>query len=155
MAVSLNKVLIAGNLTRKPEVRPIGNDKSVTSFGIAINERYTAKDGEKKENVTFIDCEAWNRTGELCAQYLDKGSPVFIEGKLKLDSWEDKDGGKRTKLKVVAENVQFLSSGKREEGTPADDAPAPSPKPRVATSTAATGSDEPPFNRPLIADFAG
>lgn len=149
MSVSINKVIIAGHLTRKPEVRPIGNDKSVTSFGIAINERYTAKDGEKRENVTFIDVEAWNKTGELVAQYLDKGSACFIEGKLKLDSWEDKDGQKRTKLKVVAESVQFLSGGKRSDGAPADEPlpsenAAPPAKPRLP-ATSLMDDPGPPF----------
>jgi single-strand DNA-binding protein len=124
MAVSINKVMLAGNLTRKPEVRPIGNDKSVTSFGIAINKRYKAGNGEQREEVTFIDVEAWNKTGELVAQYLDKGSSCFIEGSLKLDQWDDKDGQKRSKLKVVADNVQFLSF-KDKDGT----APAAQKKP--------------------------
>lgn len=152
MAVSLNKVLIAGNLTRQPEVRPLGNDKSVTSFGIAINERYTAKDGEKRENVTFLDVEAWNKTGELCAQYLDKGSPVFIDGKLKLDSWEDKDGQKRTKLKVVAENVQFLSVGKKEDTGPIEhhaakpyDSQEKRSEPRRPVAAAHDDENSPPF----------
>lgn len=110
MAVSYNKVILAGNLTRKPETRNIGGDKSVTNFGLAINERYKGKDGETKESVTFVDVEAWNKTGQLVEQYLDKGSSCLIEGKLKLDSWDDKDGQKRTKLKVVADSVQFLNN---------------------------------------------
>lgn len=119
MAVAVNKVLIAGHLTRKPETRPIGSDKSVTSFGIAINSRYKGSDGQMKEDVTFVDVEAWNKTGQLVAQYLDKGSACFIEGKLKLDQWDDKDGQKRSKLKIVADAVQFLGGGKKDEGAPA------------------------------------
>ncbi len=119
MAISVNKVLIAGNLTRKPETKNLGGDKSVTNFGIAINERYKGKDGEMKESVVFLDVEAWNRTGQLVEQYLDKGSACFIEGKLKLDQWED-NGQKRSKVKIVADSVQFL--GGKKDG--ADGAPA-------------------------------
>ncbi len=109
MAVSFNKVILAGNLTRKPETKNLGGDKSVTNFGMAINERYKAKDGETKETVVFLDVEAWNKTGQLIEQYLDKGSSCLIEGKLKLDQWED-NGQKRSKLKVVADSVQFLNN---------------------------------------------
>ncbi len=126
MAISVNKVLLAGNITRKPETRNLGGDKSVTSFGLAINERYKGRDGEMKENVVFLDCEAWNRTGQLVEQYLDKGSPCFIEGKLKLDQWEDKDGQKRSKIKVVADSVQFLGGKKDAEGVSAPTKTAPS-----------------------------
>ena len=118
MAISVNKVLIAGNLTRKPETKNLGGDKSVTNFGIAINERYKGKDGEMKESVVFLDVEAWNRTGQLVEQYLDKGSACFIEGKLKLDQWED-NGQKRSKVKIVADSVQFLGGKKDGEGSPA------------------------------------
>jgi single-strand DNA-binding protein len=102
-------------MTRDPEVKFLDGDRCVCSFTLAVNESYKDKSGEKKENVTFIDCEAWGRTAELVGQYLKKGSPCFIEGKLKLEKWDDKDGNKRSKLKVVADSVQFLSSGKKDE----------------------------------------
>ncbi len=129
MAVSYNRVILAGNLTRKPETRNIGGDKSVTNFGLAVNERYKGKDGETKESVTFIDIEAWNKTGQLVEQYLDKGSSCLIEGKLKLDSWDDKDGQKRTKLKVIADSVQFLNNK-----THGDSAQPVKPAPGAATA---------------------
>ncbi len=133
MAVSINKVMLAGNLTRDPEVRKLSGDKSVCNFGLAINHRYKGGDGEMKEETTFVDVEAWGRTAELVGQYLTKGRACFIEGKLKLDQWDDKDGQKRSKLKVVADNVQFLDSGNRGAApaaakpgaaAPADDEPA-------------------------------
>lgn len=112
MSLNINNVTLAGNLTRDPELRNAGG-KSVCQFGIAINRKWKGKDGEAKEEAIFVDVEAWEKTGELVSQYLAKGSPCYIEGRLKLDSWEDKDGGKRTKLKVVATNVQFLGTPKK------------------------------------------
>ena len=114
MAVSLNKVYIAGNLTRDPETRFLANESAVCNFGLAVNRRYRGADGEYKEETTFVDIEAWGRTAELVGQYLTKGRGALVEGRLKLDSWEDRDGNKRNKLKVVADNVQFL--GGRGEG---------------------------------------
>jgi len=159
MALQLNRVMLAGNLTRDPEVRMIGGDRSVASFSLAINRRYKGQDGELKEEVTFVDCEAWGRTAELVGQYLVKGRACFIEGRLRLDSWDDKkDGTKRSKLKVVADNVQFLDSnrdrgasasdGESAEGSqgtvPAPASPARAPKPAAASSPA-PADDEPPF----------
>ena len=95
-----------GHLTRDPELRAVGSTQ-VANFGLAMN-RYYKKDGEKMEEVTFVDIECWGKTAELCAQYLSKGSAAFIEGRLKLDQWEDQDGSRRSKLKIVAESVQFV-----------------------------------------------
>jgi len=110
MSLNLNHVTLAGNLTRDPELRQIGADKVVANTGLAINRRW--KDpatGETREEATFVDIEAWGRTAELMGQYLKKGSPAYIEGRLKLDTWEDKkDGSKRSKLRVIADSVQFL-----------------------------------------------
>jgi single-strand DNA-binding protein len=83
---------------------------AVANLGVAVNRRYKGQDGETKEEVTFVDCEAWGRTAEVISQYLTKGRPIFIEGRLKLDQWQDKDGGNRSKLKVVVENFQFVDS---------------------------------------------
>lgn len=112
MAGSYNKVLLMGNLTRDVEVRTIQpSGMSVANIGLAVNRRYRTKEGENREEVTFIDCEAFGRTAEVLAQYLRKGRPVFIEGRLKLDQWEDKQSGQnRSKLKVVVENFQFVDS---------------------------------------------
>ncbi len=109
---SFNKVMLMGNLTRDIEIRHTSGNSSVGNFGLAVNRKFKTKSGEAREEVTFIDCEAWGRTAEVMAQYLSKGRPVFIEGRLKLDQWEDRNGGgKRSKLSVVVENFQFINSG--------------------------------------------
>jgi len=111
MAGSLNKVMLMGNLTRDVEIRHISGDNAVGNFGIAVNRKFRTRDGENREEVTFVDCEAWGRTAEVMAQYLSKGRPVFLEGRLKLDTWQDKtDGSNRSKLKVVVETFQFVDS---------------------------------------------
>lgn len=111
MSLSFNRVLLAGNLTRDPQVRFFANERAVADFGLAINRRFKGPDGQLKEEVTFIDVEAWGRTAELVGQYLTKGSSCFIEGRLRLDAWTDKKTGeKRSKLTVTAEEVSFLGS---------------------------------------------
>lgn len=145
--MNFNKVMVAGNLTRDPEVRFLGADQSkqsaVCNFGIAINRKY--KKGEQVcEEVTFLDCEAWGRTAELIGQYCAKGKPVFIEGRLKLDTWEDKDGSKRSKIKVVADNVQFLGSKPKEEGEGLPPT-AQAAVNRQRAASADLGIDSPPF----------
>lgn len=104
---SYNKTILMGHLTRDPELRSAGASE-VAGFGLAVNRRYKNRDGEQQEEVTFVDIECWGRTAELVAQYLQKGSAAHIEGRLKLDQWEDQDGSRRSKLKVVAQSVQFL-----------------------------------------------
>lgn len=91
MSLNLNRVLIAGNLTRDPEVRFLPNDKCVATFGIAINRKYKDANGEQKDDTTFVDVEAWGRTAELVGQYLTKGRGCFIEGRLRLEQWDDKE----------------------------------------------------------------
>ena len=110
MAASLNKVLLMGNLTRDPEVKYTPKGTAVCDLGLALNDSYKAQDGTIKETVTYVDVEVWGRTAENCKQYLTKGRPVFIEGQLRLDQWEQ-DGQKRSKLKVRALSVQFLGGG--------------------------------------------
>lgn len=109
MAGSLNKVILMGNLTRDVELRPVG-DTQVGNIGLAVNRRFRSASGEDREETTFIDCEAWGRQAEVMARYLQKGRPVLIEGRLKLDTWQDQSGGNRSKLKVVVENFQFVDS---------------------------------------------
>ena len=117
MAGSYNKVILMGNLTRDPEVRHTSGDRAVANFGIAVNRRYKTASGEKREEVTFVDCEAWGYTGENIGKFFAKGMPILIEGRLKLDTWEDrKDGSKRSKLKVVVESFQFVDSKKDSGG---------------------------------------
>lgn len=115
----LNKVFIIGNLTRDPEFRVTPKGTSTASFGLAVNRQYRDESGAARDETTFVDIEAWGKQGELVSKYLTKGSPCMVEGRLRLDSWEDKTSGqKRSKLKVVLENVQFL--GRKGDGTPAE-----------------------------------
>ena len=107
---NLNKVLLMGNLTRDPEVRYTPKGTAVGDLAIAINDSYKAQDGTIKESVTYVDIEVWGRQAETCKQYLTKGRPVFIEGQLRLDQWEQ-EGVKKSKLKVRADRVQFLGGG--------------------------------------------
>ncbi len=108
----LNKVLLIGNLTRDPELRVTPKGTAICQFGLAVNRQYKDESGATRDETAFIDIEAWGKQGELVSKYLQKGSPAFIEGRLRFDSWEDKTSGqKRNKLKVVLENVQFLSRG--------------------------------------------
>ena len=159
MALNLNRVLLAGNLTRDPQVRFLANEKAVAEFGLAINRRFKDANGQQKDETTFVDVETWGRTAELVGQYLTKGRGCFIEGRLKLDSWDDKESGqKRSKLRVVADNVQFTDSKPLGDGAPraarggddeansAGDAADVRPAP-VRPSAPAGGSvdDEPPF----------
>lgn len=117
MAGSYNKVLLMGNLTRDVELRHTPNNQPVANIGLAVNRKYRTADGEMREETTFIDCEAWGRTAETLSKYLHKGKPVFLEGRLKLDQWQDKDSGQnRSKLKVVIDSFQFIDSRSGEGG---------------------------------------
>lgn len=109
MAGTFNKVMLMGNLTRDVEMRQAGSSQ-VAKIGLAVNRRFKTQSGEQRDETTFVDCEAWGRTAEVMAQYLAKGRPVFIEGRLQLDTWQDQQGNNRSKLKVVVENFQFVDS---------------------------------------------
>lgn len=123
MAGSFNKVFLMGNLTRDVELRHAqGSNNAIAKFGLAVNRRYRTADGEQREEVTFVDCDAFGRTAEVINQYLRKGRPVFIEGHLRLDSWE-KDGQKMSKLKVVVDTFQFVDSKEGGEGSGGGGAP--------------------------------
>jgi single-strand DNA-binding protein len=114
---SYNKVLLMGNLTRDPELRYAGNGTAICKIGLAINRRFQDQGGEWKEEVTFVDVTIFGKRGEAFAKFHTKGKSAFIEGRLRLDSWEDKNGGgKRTKLEVIAENWEFVGSGRGEGG---------------------------------------
>lgn len=113
---NLNRVLLMGNLTRDPEMRYTPNNQAVCNIGIASNRQWRNQEGQKQEETTFVDCEAWGRAAEVINQYMRKGRPLFIEGRLKFDQWQDKDGGNRSKLKVVIEQFQFVDSNKDERG---------------------------------------
>lgn len=105
---SFNQVILLGNLTRDVELRHTPSNQAVANIGLAMNRQYQTKDGDRREETTFVDCEAWGRQAEVMAQYLSKGRPVFIQGRLKLDTWQDQQGQNRSKLKVVVENFQFV-----------------------------------------------
>ena len=114
---SYNKVILMGNLTRDPEVKFLTSGTAVANFGLAMNETYTDRQtGEKKESACFVDVEAWDRQAEVVGEYLKKGSPVFIEGALKYDSWEAEDGTKRNRLKVRLIRFQFIGGRRDEDG---------------------------------------
>jgi single-strand DNA-binding protein len=112
---SLNKVFLMGNLTRDPELRYTPSGSAVTDLALAVNRTWTGKDGDRKEEVLFVDVTVWDRQAETCCQYLKKGRGVHVEGSLKLESWDDKTSGeKKSKIKVLAERIQFLD--RREDG---------------------------------------
>ncbi len=105
---NFNKVFLMGNLTRDPELRYTPNGKAVVDFGLAINRRWTSQGGEQREETCFVDLQAWARSAEVISEYCRKGRPLFVEGRLRLETWEGRDGQKRSKLRVVVENFQFL-----------------------------------------------
>ena len=138
---SFNKVILAGNLTRDPELRYTPKGTAVARIGLAINRTYTTETGEKKEEVTFVDVDAWGRQAEVISQYMKKGRPLLMEGRLKLDQWEDKNTHqKQSKLKVVLESFSFIDSkggdsaapaGIRTTAAPAATPEAPAPEPEA------------------------
>ncbi len=112
---NLNKVMIMGNLTRDPEIKYTPKGMAIAHFGVAVNRVWSNEAGEKQEEVTFIDIEMFGRKAEVVGEYFKKGKPIYVEGRLKLDSWDDKTSGqKKSKLKVVGETFEFL--GSREGG---------------------------------------
>jgi len=144
---TLNRVFLMGNLTRDPEVRYTPSGTAVGDLGLAVNETYKNKAGETVESTVFVDVEVWARQAETCAEYLFKGSPVFVEGRLKLDQWENQQGEKRSKLRVRADRVQFLGSPKRTEATDENSkdvaAPASMPAPPPQATPVADDDDIP------------
>ena len=108
---SYNKVIILGNLTRDPEMSYLPSQTAVTEIGLATNRNWTTKEGEKKEEVCFIDCRCYGKQAETLQKYVKKGDQLLIEGRLQLDTWEAKDGTKRSKHRIFIENFQFINSG--------------------------------------------
>src|ERR1700682_2198922 len=152
---SFNKVILLGNLTRDPEIRDTPKGSAVCDLGLAVNRQYTLESGEKREEVTYVDVVLWARLAEIAGEYLKKGRPVFIEGRLQLDTWDDKQSGqKRSKLRGIGETMQMLGSRPSAGAAPAEagdeDKPAktsgksaaPPPKSGAA---AAPDDDEIPF----------
>ena len=108
---SLNKVLLIGNLTRDPEVRMVSSGRPVCNFGLALNRNYKDSEGNKKEEVTFVDVECFGPRAEAVGRFFSKGRPIFVEGRLKLDQWESKEGEKRSAIRVVLDNFEFVDAG--------------------------------------------
>ncbi len=151
---SLNKVLLIGNLTRDPELRYIPNGSAVTTFTVAMNRVYKLQSGEKKEETSFVRVVVWGRMAEICNEYLSKGRPVFVEGRLQSRSWDGPDGQKRSAMEVIAATVQFLGSpgsGKEKERSAAPEPAQSEAKEEVPEiqledySEAPSKSDEVPF----------
>jgi len=153
MAKSVNQVFLMGNLTRDPELRSTQSGTSVCSFAIAINRSWTGQDGQTQEDVDFFDIVAWGKLGELVDQYMSKGRRVLVQGRLSTSSWEAKDGSKRSRVEVVAQEVTFLdgpsddggsnrsSSGKK-ASTTAKPSPKPASKPADSSSSDASKKAE-------------
>lgn len=143
---SFNKVILVGNLTRDPELRYTPKGMAIAKIGLAVNRNWTSEGGEKKEEVTFVDVDIFGRTAENVAQYMKKGRPILIEGRLRLDQWDDKQTGqKRSRLGVVAETVQFLgSAGGGAGGDGGESAPRRSAPSAPAPSSPAAEPDMPP-----------
>src|SRR4051812_2275871 len=148
---SFNKVILLGNLTRDPEIRYTPKGSAVCDLGIAVNRQYTLENGERREEVTYVDVVLWARLAEIAAEYLKKGRPVFIEGRLQLDTWDDKQSGqKRSKLRVIGENMQMLGSrqggapggGAGDSGDEERPARATTPPPKTAASAPAEPDDD-------------
>jgi single-strand DNA-binding protein len=143
---NLNKVLLMGNITRDPELKYMPNQTAVCDFGLAVNRTWTGQDGVRKEEVTFVDCSCFGKTAEILSKYKKKGDPLFVEGRLKLDQWEAQDGSKRSKMRVIVENFQFLNRGQGQGGGGygaggdggeygGEDAPAPAPRQPMARAS--------------------
>jgi single-strand DNA-binding protein len=143
---NFNKVILAGNLTRDPELRYTPKGMAIAKFGLAINRNWKSETGESREEVTFVDIDAFGRQAETICQYMKKGGPILVEGRLRLDQWDDKQTGqKRSRLGVVLEGFQFLGSGPRTTEGPPPSAPSSRPAaPPAAAPSAPPAAEEPP-----------
>jgi single-strand DNA-binding protein len=138
---SLNKIMLIGNLTRDPELRHTPKGTAVAELGLAINRDWKDDQGQKQSEVTFLDVTLWGRQAEIAQQYLTKGKPVYIEGRLQLETWDDKETGKkRSKLKVVGEQMQFLGSSK--DSGDSGERQEPQSRPPQQRAQQATPADE-------------
>ena len=135
---SLNKVFLIGNLTRAPELRYTPSGTAVSDLRLAVNRNYTTQGGDKREETCFLTVVVWGKQAEACSEYLDKGSPVMVEGRLQTRDWETKDGQKRTVVEVVADRVQFMGRGRAPAG-----AAVPAAEPFAEDTPGATDDDVP------------
>jgi single-strand DNA-binding protein len=146
---SFNKVILVGNLTRDPEIRYTPKGSAVADIALAVNRNYTLETGEKREEVIYVDVVLWARLAEIAGEYLKKGRPVLIEGRLQMDTWDDKQSGqKRTKIRVVGETMQMLGSprgGEAGEGSGASRSGGASAPPPAKGAPAEPNDDEIPF----------
>jgi single-strand DNA-binding protein len=143
---SLNRVLLAGNLTRDPEIRRLPSGMAVGDLRLAVSEKYKNRSGAEVETACFVDVVVWDKTAENCEQYLHKGSPILVEGKLQMDEWQGKDGQKRSKLRVRADRLQFLGSRSAPAGGGNAGPEADMPTPDESMLPAAEGgAEEQPF----------
>lgn len=117
MARGFSKVIIMGNITRDPELRSTPSGTQVCSFSVAVNRNYRDSSGEQKDNVSFFDCSAWGKSGEIIAQYAKKGSGILVSGRLEQRSWEDKEGQKRSRVEIVVEDFNFVGGGNSDGGS--------------------------------------
>ena len=138
---NFNKVLLMGNLTREPELRATPSGTAVCQFGLAVSRSYNNPNGERQEETTFVDVEAWGRQAETISKYVTKGNPLFIEGRLKLDTWENKEGEKRSKMKVVLENMQLISQRGEGGGYSQSDSAPPARESPPASGSANKSED--------------
>lgn len=152
---SFNKVILLGNLTRDPETRVTANDLTICKMGLAVSRVFSTRDGERREETTFVDIDAFGRQAEVITKYLGKGSPIMVEGRLRLDQWETNDGQKRQKLCVVLENFQFVG-GRNEDsksgGSSGGGYEQNSPPKRDSQSSTASASNASPAKSDFSAD---
>ena len=135
---SFTQVVLMGHLARDPELRYTPQGKAVANFTVAANRRYEKDDGEKVDQVAFVDVSVWNRLAETCAEYLRKGRAVLVSGRLVQDNWQDKETGKqRSKLKVVAQQVTFVGGGSKDEESPEETLLEETPAPAAPAKPAA------------------
>ena len=142
--MSLNKVLLIGNLTRAPELRYTPSGTAVADLRLAVNRNYATQSGERREETCFLTVVVWGKQAESCGEYLDKGSQIFVEGRLQTRDWESKDGQKRSATEVVAERVQFMSRTKGAAGGASAREPVPA-TPGFAADDSHGGDDDVPF----------
>jgi len=152
--LSINKVLLLGNLTRDPELRYLPSGTAVVSFGIATNRKFKSQDGEKKEEVCFVDVSMFGRRAEVVSEYFSKGSQIYVEGRLKFEQWDGQDGQKRNKLAVIAENFEFTGGGAKKDGAndgrdavsvPVVSGGSPEPQPEGTADNNTAKHDDVPF----------
>jgi single-strand DNA-binding protein len=145
---NLNKLMLMGNLTRDPELRHTPKGTAVTEISLAINRTWTNEAGQKQEEVTFVEATFWGRQAETIATHLAKGAPIYLEGRLQLDTWDDKDTGKkRSKLRVIGETFQFLPSGQKRatDGPPASYLDDKLDQQQAAATTSPAEDEDQPF----------